>query len=126
MTNICNMQVVEEEILVRTMWLRSLIASTIYLLSLAPSNLTSEDTLVELSNVIAGKNLMVIFDTISDRGHEVLFAIFLSLSLHIANVGQLKFEGYYSLFFPIGMCACFLISQWKSWNVFKFNPKKIL
>ena len=57
---------------------------------------------------------MVIFDAISDRGHEVLFAIFLPLSLCITNVGQLKFEGYYSLFFLIGMCACFPISQWKS------------
>ena len=85
-----------------------------YLLPLAPSNVTTEYTLVELSNVIAGKNLMVIFDAISDRGHEVLFAIFLPLSLCITNVGQLKFEGYYSLFFLIGMCACFPISQWKS------------
>ena len=102
----------------RTLWLWSLIASTIYLLPLAPSNLTTEDTLVELSNVIAGKNLMVIFDAISDRGHEVLFAIFLPFSLCITNVGQLKFEGYYSLFFLIGMCACFPISQWKSLQFF--------
>ena len=73
------MQGVEEKILKRTMCPWLLIASTftIYVLPLAPSNSTTEDTLVELSNVIAGKNLMVIFDAISDRGHEVLFAIFL-------------------------------------------------
>ena len=31
---------------------------------------------------------MVIFDAISDRGHEVLFAIFLPLSSLAGNVGQ--------------------------------------
>ena len=72
---------------------------------------------MDLSNVIAGKNLMVIFDAISDRGHDVLFAIFLSF----ANVGQLKFEGYYSLFFVIGMFGHFLHSQWNFSSLFFFN-----
>ena len=68
--------------------------------------------------------LAVMLDPISDRGHEVLFAIFLSFSLCITNVGQLKFEGYYSLFFLIGMCACFPISQWKSLKKNYIQKKK--